>query len=117
MYIVSRNYRDRTSPYKWLFRKEGETPEQAVACKAIDCTNVAFIESSQHEAGFGCRMVARCEKIAPVDIEPRPNVYRAVKLKFDGIESFYEAGTASRVTNCDLLTLTGIGNMYAQLPA
>ena len=59
-YIVSANYQDRESAYRWLIRKEGQPINQARACMSVSMQDVKFVDSSIEEAGFGCQMVASC---------------------------------------------------------
>jgi len=58
-YIISANYRDRQSKYKWLVRGESQKPEQAIPVKSVVATGVVFQGSNHYESGFGCSTVAR----------------------------------------------------------
>lgn len=80
--IISANYRDRSSAYRWLVRDETDDPESAVACKSVSVDGpVQFIRSGQHERGFGCARVAETTgTVIMRDIDPGS----AVRLRFDG---------------------------------
>lgn len=104
MKIVSANYNNRDSDYKWLVRDENEPAQKAVACKAVNATGVSFITSPDYEQGFGCSMVARCETAEMIDPEPRGE-----PLKFNGLDFNDEYGR--RVTECETLTLLPTGKM------
>lgn len=58
-YIISANYRDRSSVNKWLVREESQKPEQAIPVKSVVATGVVFQGSNHYESGFGCSTVAR----------------------------------------------------------
>lgn len=45
-YVISANYRDRTSPNKWLVRKQDEPVEKAKAYKKVLAQDVKFETSS-----------------------------------------------------------------------
>ena len=89
--IVSGNYRDRQSPYRWLIREEGEPIETARACKSVIAKNFRFVKSSAAEEGFGCRVVARCESAVGSDFEPA-----RILVEFDGSRSFRD-GTGKEI--------------------
>lgn len=72
-FIVSRNYRNRASAYKWLIRREDQPIKEARACKRVVCEGVRFQESSSMEYGFGCYIVAVCENAIGVDYEDSPS--------------------------------------------
>lgn len=62
-FIVSANYRDRDSEYRWLVRREDEPIENAVACKLVSATGIEFTRSGD-ESGFGCALIAVCENVS-----------------------------------------------------
>mgnify|MGYP003436407028 CR=1 FL=1 len=62
-FVVSANYRDRNSQYKWLVRRIDEPIEKAVACEIVNCSGVTFGDSNKEESGFGCNIVAYCENV------------------------------------------------------
>jgi len=107
-FIVAANYLDRKSPYKWLVRREDESPDKARACRSVVCNNVTFQRSSQYEEGFGCSRVARCETAVGTDFE-WPLV---VKLTFDGSYSFLDPN-GNNVETCKGLTLDADGGITA----
>jgi hypothetical protein len=62
-YVISANYRDKDSPFKWLVREEGVAPENAVPHKIVRAKGVIFCPSSTYETGFGCSVVAFAEEL------------------------------------------------------
>lgn len=62
-FVVSANYRDRNSQYKWLVRRVKEPIEKAVACEIVHCSGVTFGDSNKDEYGFGCKVVAYCDNV------------------------------------------------------
>lgn len=62
-FVVSANYRDRASEYKWLVRRIDEPIEKAVACQVVYCSGVIFGDSNKAEKGFDCNRVAFCENV------------------------------------------------------
>lgn len=63
-FVVSANYRNRNSQYKWLVRRIDEPIDRAVACEDVQCIGVKFTESNADEKGFGCGVVAVCENVS-----------------------------------------------------
>lgn len=63
-FVVSANYRNRNSNYKWLVRRIDEPIEKAVACEDVHCIGVKFTGSNAEEKGFGCGVVAVCENVS-----------------------------------------------------
>ena len=105
--IISANYLDRTSPYKWLVRNEQDPVEKAVACKEVKATNVSFRASSTFEEGFGCRTVAVTnDEVEIISPEPKP-----VELRFVG-DAFYDPDYVE-VREVSTLHLTSEGKMIA----
>lgn len=113
MYIISRNYRDRASPYKWLIRRSGEEPGAARACKRVEARGVRFRESDYEELGFGCAIVAEAEDAVAHDFEPLETAV-GMPLHFDGDQM--QTATGRPVTVCDELTLTDAGIILAANP-
>lgn len=109
MKIVSANYRDRGSPYRWLIRDEGEPLDTAKAFKSVKATGVKFERSSEEEAGFGCSIVARCE--TAVGHEPEPK--NSTQLTFE-INDFVDSG-GNIVKCCEGLTLDSDGTVLATI--
>ena len=62
-FVVSANYRDRNSAYKWLVRRAEDPIESAVAVESLELRGVQFRESNKAEQGFGCSTVAFCEEV------------------------------------------------------
>lgn len=115
MFVVSANYRDRESAYKWLVRQEDEPMAAAKAYKSLMATGVEFIDSNQAEKGFGCRVVARCETVT-VDVGDlnQPMNSRRFPLRFAG-NSFFKKGTREEVKSLDALELREDGSMVGRL--
>ncbi len=107
--IVSANYRDRSSPLKWLVRPAISSPAAAVACKSIEATGVKFVETpfGSGEMGFGCRIVAECECV----IADLGTIEELKPLSFDWNRFVDLEG--KEVAGCDRLILTGSGGMFA----
>lgn len=73
--VVSANYRDRNSPYRWIVRKIGDSIALGIAVKRVICPNpVAFInsraEGSEGETGFGCKLLARTSGVVVDGVLP-----------------------------------------------
>jgi hypothetical protein len=68
-FVVSANYRNRNSNYKWLVRRIDEPIEKAVACEEVYCIGVTFTNSNAEEKGFGCGVVAVCENVSVSYVE------------------------------------------------
>ncbi|HEY2252488.1 MAG TPA: hypothetical protein VGH74_15550 [Planctomycetaceae bacterium] len=79
-WIVSSNYRDRSSPYRWLVRRASESPTAARAFKSVKATDVVFQRSSSYEQGFGCEIIATAEH---VDCEGPEEAAAVVSLRFE----------------------------------
>lgn len=86
-FIVSRNYLDRASDYKWLIRREDQPVSQARACKRVVCEKIEFKMSSEDEAGFGCNVVARCENAIGIGFEGDTDLKELV-LEYDQFKYF-----------------------------
>lgn len=61
--VISANYRDRSSPFKWLVRDYDQHPDSAIECKRVFADEVRFETSNEIEQGFGCAIVAISEQI------------------------------------------------------
>ena len=77
-FVVSANYRDRTSPYKWLVRESGKPLDTAVACKEVVAHNVEFVQSTDGEYGFGCFVVGIADEASVIDPEPKPELSQEI---------------------------------------
>lgn len=116
--IITANYRDRYSPYKWLIREADKPIETARACKRIEAEGVEFQPSDVEEARQGCTAIA-CVKAGQVqgfdfedELKPINVDSSYVNLQFDG-GSFRCNGR--RVNNCQRLVLQDTGSMMAVL--
>lgn len=106
--IVSANYRDRSSPLRWLVRNNSESAKKAVAVKSVIATGVTFGNSSAYESGFGCAVVAMCKSAVAADL---PTEHMGRPLKFRGYYFVDENG--KEVPACETLFLDEDGSMYA----
>lgn len=107
MKIVSANYRDRQSPFKWLIRDEDEPIEAAKACKSVEASGIEFVNSSAGEQGFGCKTVARCEMATGIDFEQVEG-----KLEFNSFGGTFWDEDGNMVTELAKLRLTEEGEIF-----
>lgn len=84
--IVSANYRDRKSPYRWLIRQEDQPVESARAFKSVKARGVKIISSNAIEEGFGCRIVAKCQAADGFDPEPDAPVVKTLRFDHDAFK-------------------------------
>ena len=107
-FVVSANYRDRSSAQRWLVREVHETAAMARPQSALIATGVQFQESGVVEMGFGCSMVAYCTS---VDLLTEANPHTDARpLQFDGIKFVNEQ--SEEVTECFRLILRSNGTMW-----
>jgi hypothetical protein len=108
--VISANYRDRDSKYRWLVRDEEHAPENAVACKGVKASgNIVFKRSDAYEAGWGCSRVAVCDgEVEMIGVEPSPSA----PLYFDGFD-FRRKIDDEAVVELKGLELTADGGMFA----
>lgn len=78
-YVISANYRDRSSPNKWLVRLANEHPSKAVERSTVHAKGVTFGVSSDYEDGFGCSAVAYAEELMDEAVVPEGTI----NLRFD----------------------------------
>lgn len=83
MFIVSANYRDRSSPKRWLVRRKDEPVEAAKEVEAVIAIGVRIVPSNAKETGFGCRVVAEAQNVEIVEKSPEVSK-EATRLFFDG---------------------------------
>lgn len=113
MKIITANYLDRNSEYKWLVRDEHEPIEKAVACKRVVADKVIFADSSAVEEGFGCHTVAKSLHVEMFDVWPEPK--KPIRLWFGG-KYFYpdsEMEPESRIHSVERLELRPDGKILA----
>jgi len=117
-YIVSANYRDRTSKFRWLVRKDSDPVEAAIPCVRVIATGVVFRPSNRIEEGFGCKIVAHCDSVNTSPEIPDFNrlqaqwAYTATPLSFDG-DHFTVPHT---VTKVEAVELCRDGSMFVSVP-
>lgn len=110
--IISANYRNRNSAYKWLIREEGQSPEEARACKRVTATNVKFQRSDDYEAGFGCKVVAVADEAEGHDYEVTRNEQGSA-LRFNGVH--FEDHKGNAIQALEDLTLNDDGTIYGHV--
>ncbi len=119
-YIISANYRDRNSEYKWLVRREEQDLEEAIELKTVTATGVVFQSSNQRESGYGCGRVARATNVdywyegngGDYEEDRSPEITdEHVNLHFDGYSFKTEAGQFRNVL--EELVLLPDGKMKA----
>lgn len=84
MLIISANYLDRSSEYKYLVREQGKPVSTAKVCKAVSIDGPSRIEqSSELEEGFGCRRVcvADSRHVTMTGVQGEPE-----RITFDGYD-------------------------------
>lgn len=111
-YVVSANYRDRSSVFRWLVRKADEPIEKAIACKRVKASGVQFRPSNKSEQGFGCARVAFAESVEIIDQEKK-----TIEVIFDGLFDFIGKVTGTRLTDRTFkaLELTENGQIFGEL--
>jgi hypothetical protein len=109
-FVVSANYRDRSSSYRWLVRRYDEPIEKAVACKRVVAKGVRFQASNQGESGFGCTTVAVCDSAELFDQETL-----AKRLRFDGVSFLVDEKDGPHVSGVNELQLGEAGEILAVL--
>lgn len=108
-YVISANYRDRSSKYRWLIRELGQDPSAALACKSVKAKGVRFADSDKIEEGFGCKIVAIAEEAEGYDFEPLEPV--GMPLRFDG--AYFRDPEDKKVESCENLDLSESGAILA----
>jgi len=78
-FVISANYRDRDSDYRWLVRRSAQRPEDAKAFKTVRAKGVIFCPSTDYERGFGCTIVIYAHEVETEGEEPTK-----IKLRFRG---------------------------------
>jgi len=71
--IVSGNYRDRNSPYRWIVRKASDSLDKGVAVRRVICQNKVVFRDSDGESGFGCNIVAVTTGVIVEGVLPEEN--------------------------------------------
>lgn len=82
-YVISANYRDRTSPFKWLIREGGKPLDTARACKRVEATDARYTNSVDGEVHWGCRRVLVAETAQGIDYEDEQPL-RPLKFTMNG---------------------------------
>jgi hypothetical protein len=113
-FIVSANYLDRDSKNPWLIRGEDEKLEKVIPYMWVKATGVEFVRSSEEEAGFGCRLVARCNTAKGYNKSQNFDTTGLRRIKFDYFY-FVDAETGKKVDNVETLHLDSEGHMFAEI--
>jgi len=112
-HIVSRNYRDRSSPKYWLLREWDQEPQEAKEYEAVVATGIAFCPSTSYESGFGCSTVGFCT--SAIGLNQAPDLpEEAEPIRFDGVD-FRRVADNSQISWCEQLILLQDGKMHAVL--
>lgn len=117
-FVISANYKDRQSDYKWLVRPADLPPEDAVPAKWLNASGCAVAASSVYEAGFGCGVVVHAEEVYTEEPllgkSPVPHPATMTRLKFDGTSRFYRSDDTDfrPVSKMDLLCLRADGSIW-----
>lgn len=123
-FVISANYLDRQSPFRWLVRRADEPLESARACRQVKCGSVRFKKSGtapegKGEAGFGCAVIAVAEHAEGLDFQdevkeqPEQPKDNRKKLEFS-YDSFYDQDS-NKVTEAKTLELGPHGEILATL--
>ncbi len=116
--VVSANYKDRESEFKWLIRAEHQHSEKAKEFQFVKAIGVEFKDSNAYEIGFGCTKVAFC-KIAEGSNSPFEGIdqTKLTMLSFEPFWGyFYVTGSVQkRVKELNELYLDKDGKMWGQL--
>ncbi len=110
--IITANYRNRNSAYKWLIHDEGQSPEEARACKRVTAKNVKFQRSDDYEAGFVCNVVAVADEAEGHDFEVTHNEQGSA-LRFNG--AYFEDHKGNAIHALEDLTLNDDGTIYGHV--
>lgn len=140
-FIVSANYLDRDSEYRWLVRRPEDPVSKARAFKHVTCNGVMFCPSEEVERGFGCGVIAQAQegltlyepenpepspldqyvKCTPFNEAEHPELASGTRLKFSVNSFVYKDEKKERyvevVNKLPLLNLCSDGRMICQLSA
>lgn len=116
MFIVTPNYRNRSSEYRWLVRRRGDAPDTARAFREVQMVGVQFILTAfegdlQVEDGFGCSIVALCANAIGYGPEPQ-----GIVLELRGHHFIAHAGKVNEgvVHGAREVNLTSSGKILAK---
>lgn len=125
MFVVSANYRDRHSPYRWLIRQAGDPLEKARACRRVELrSEVGLVQSSDGEEGFGCRRVALCEDVVGYEFEDEAKALTVadesdgyVPVEWDGLNFVAKFGDSEKyIGSAKMMRLEANGKIFAAGP-
>lgn len=115
-YTISKNFDETTNDkYPWLVKKVGFPLETAQACKAVNASNVEFVNSDQYgyQEVTNCTSVALCEEVEILDPLKLP-----IREKVQFIStSFYINGDTDNdpLDKCSFLELTADREIFATI--
>jgi len=118
-FVVSANYLERASDFRWLFRRDSEDADAAVAARYLCCEGVTFGDAPEREVGFGCEVVAFCRDVltsrpARFDVSAFQGL-GAVQLRFR-TDKFLTIEGDREVVALDFLELHRSGKLYGYAP-
>lgn len=98
MFIVTANFLDRYSQYKWLVRRMGEPLSAARAFGAVIARNI-LITVAAEERDFGCVIVAVCDDVVCYDMDSKPLVLGEADRLQQHLNAVAETATHSYLTD------------------
>jgi len=109
--VVTPNYRDRTSPYRWMVRIAHQPLATAIAFRQVETGPFTIVRAGVEEEGFGCSVVALCDEARCWDREPQQPATKQVVLTFTGDE--FRDSSDSVVKSGQRLSLDPSGVIFA----
>jgi len=70
-YVVTPNYLDRSSPYRWLVREYDADTSTCVAYKRVTMKTASLGRANKDEVGFGCSIVLVAEGVEGFEKEEK----------------------------------------------
>lgn len=113
-FVVSANYFERNSVFRWLIRRADEHPTEAIGCRRVDLRDVAFCPSSAYEDGFGCKVIAEASDAKPMRhaiAEESRESWRALEFSAN---RFVLIGTSIGIDGAERLRLLSDGTILAR---
>jgi hypothetical protein len=111
MFVISANYFDRDSAFRWLVRRAGDSTGKTVAVRSVAAKGVRFAGSDIDERGFGCMVVAMAEECEFLGIEDVADGRRIVFAT----DRFVDHDSGVSVAKCERLRLNSDGKIFVCL--
>lgn len=112
--IVSANYLDRNSEYKWMVRDEDDS-NKLEFLKELNVCDVEFQPAGKVEVAHGCGTIAYTTyKMKSTASKIVTNITNLLRLRFQNNE-FVREDNGQVVRECKLLSLRSDGSMYAEI--